>query len=76
MAPLERSESDHDLLLVCAQGIETIKEDVKEMKAKATSTEERVAVLWADRSIWNWVLRIVVIATPVVAILANVYTAK
>ena len=51
-----------------------IEERVKGINGSVARHEERLAILWTDRSIWNWVLRFFVIATPITLGLVNYFT--
>lgn len=54
--------------------------DTKEIKEQTLATNGKVGVLWADRSIWNWVQRFFIVITPiavtVAVVVANYLTAK
>ena len=52
----------------------SIATDTKEIKALQRESNGKLGTLWADRSIWNWVIRVFVLGTPVVAIAANYFT--
>lgn len=51
-----------------------IEEQVKKINGGFRQHDEKLSVLWNDRSVWNWLTRIAIICTPVVVGVANYFT--
>lgn len=56
--------------------ISDIRQDIVEIKEAATQTNGKVQVLWTDRTIWNWVLRVFVVGTPIAVVVSNYFTSR
>jgi len=67
-------QTDRELLLAVAQDMRDIRKDVKEIGDSTKTIVAQVTVLWTDRSIWNWVIRTAVLATPIVVIVVNFFS--
>lgn len=48
-----------------------IEGELKRVNGSIAKHEERLTILWNDRSIWNWVIRAFVIGTPIAVVVAN-----
>lgn len=53
-----------------------IEEQTKATNGKVTQHQSNIDVLMTDRTIWNWIVRVCVIGTPIAIVVANYMTAK
>ena len=77
MAPRTKADqSEHDLLREISNDVKALTLQVARINGSVAQHDTRINVLWNDRSIWNWITRAAILMTPIIIIVANVWTAK